>query len=378
MDDDNLILFDRNSPPLHPGEYIRDELNKRGWGQAKLAEITDRRLPAINEIIMGKRQIMPDMAVALGVAFGTTPDIWMVREVAYRLSKVEQNNSNVSTRAKVYELAPIKEMEKRNWINPTKSISETEKEICRFFEINSIYDEPSLVASARKKTADIVLTQEQKVWIYRAAKLARTSNAKKYLKSKINELIVELRNLSKLRSCVEDTAWLLADYGIRFVIIEPISRNKIDGAAFWLNDNSPVIALSMRYDRLDYFWFTLMHELAHIYHMDGFTFDQNYGENEGVSLIEHEKKANERAAAWLINKQDLDSFVLRVRPFFNKKKIIRFSNRIGVHPAIVVGQLQQRGEIPFSSGRSILVKVRDLLINRTLTDGWGNLLPVLN
>ena len=378
MDNDQLLLFDKNSPPLPPGEYIRDELNKRDWGQAKLAEITGRPLPAINEIIMGKRQIMPNMAVALSAAFGTTPDIWMVREAAYRLSKVEQNNSDVSTRAKVYELAPIKEMEKRNWINQTRSVADTEKELCRFFRIKSIYDEPSLVANTRKTATDTVFSPEQKAWVCRAEKLARTIDAKNYSRTKVNELIVELRNLSKLAKCVEDTAWLLPDYGIRVVIIEPISRNKMDGAAFWLDDNSPVIALSMRYDRLDYFWFTLMHELAHIYHKDGLKFDQIYGENEDVPAEECENKANEQAASWLVNKRDLDSFILRVRPFLNKKKIIQFSNRIGVHPAIVVGQLQHRGEIPFTSSKSMLVKVRDLLTNRILTDGWGNLLPVLD
>ena len=327
---------------------------------------------------MGKRQIMPNMAVALSAAFGTTPDIWMVREAAYRLSKVEQNNSGVSTRAKVYGLAPIKEMEKRNWINQTRSVADTEKELCRFFRIKSIYDEPSLVANTRKTATDTVFSPEQKAWVCRAEKLARTIDAKNYSRTKVNELIVELRNLSKLAKCVEDTAWLLPDYGIRVVIIEPISRNKMDGAAFWLDDNSPVIALSMRYDRLDYFWFTLMHELAHIYHKDGLKFDQIYGENEDVPAEECENKANEQAASWLVNKRDLDSFILRVRPFFNKKKIIQFSNRIGVHPAIVVGQLQHRGEIPFTSSKSMLVKVRDLLTNRILTDGWGNLLPVLD
>ena len=377
MHDEQLLLFDRDDPPLPSGDYIRQELKKRDWGQAELARITGRPLPAINEIIMGKRQIMPNMAVLLAEAFGTTPDVWMIREAAYRLSKVEQNNTNVSTRAKVYHLAPIKEMEKRNWIKPTKHIAGTEKQICRFFEIKTIYDIPSFMANPRASTPDFEFSPEQKAWIYRAIKLSRTIDAKSYSKSKIGKLVIELRNLSKLAKCAEDVSWLLADYGIRFLIVEPIARNKTDGAAFWLDCSSPVIVLSMRYDRLDYFWLTLMHELAHVYHEHGLSFDANHGEDNQASLDKLEEQANAQAADWLIDKKDLDSFVMRIRPFFSKKKIIQFSNRIEVHPAIVVGQLQHRGEIPFSSGRSMLVKVRDFAVSGSLTDGWDNVLPIL-
>ena len=374
---DQLPLFDRKAPPLPPGEYIRNELDKRGWTQAELAAITKKPLASISSIIMGKRRIIPEVAVALGLAFGTTPDIWMIREAAYRLSRVAQDNSGVSNRTKLYTLAPIKEMQKRHWINRTKSTFETEKELCRFFEVDSIEDEPPLIANARRRSPNAVFTPAQKAWIYRAAKLARTVPAKRYYRRKTDGLVAELRNLSKLAKCVEDVSWVLADYGIRLVVVEQISRSKIDGAAFWINRNSPVIALSVRYDRLDYFWFTMMHELAHIYHQDGLMVDKDYGKHNESPREECEQRANEQAAAWLVDPKAIDSFVLRVRPLFNRKKIIQFANRIDVHPAIVVGQLQHRGDIPFSSSRSMLIKVRDLLTNRTLTDGWGTPLPTL-
>src|SRR6202012_169460 len=57
---------------------------------------------------------------------------------------------------------------------------------------------------------------------------------------------------------------ILAELGVRLVVIEPLPRSLIDGAAFWMDEQSPVIAISLRYDRIDWFWFTLAHECAHI------------------------------------------------------------------------------------------------------------------
>ena len=38
----------------------------------------------------------------------------------------------------------------------------------------------------------------------------------------------------------------------------------VDGASLHTSAAGPVLALTLRYDRLDNFWFTLLHELGHI------------------------------------------------------------------------------------------------------------------
>ena len=65
----------------------------------------------------------------------------------------------------------------------------------------------------------------------------------------------------------------IADYGIRFIVVEPLPGIKVDGVALWLDNESPVIGVSVRFDRIDAFWFTLMHEFSHIYHGDALSFD---------------------------------------------------------------------------------------------------------
>jgi HTH-type transcriptional regulator/antitoxin HigA len=87
-----------------------------------------------------------------------------------------------------------------------------------------------------------------------------------------------------------------------------------------------------------------------------------------------EKRADEFAAAFSISKIELDGFIARVRPLFSKTRIQGLAAKLGVHPGLVVGQLQHRKMIPYSHSREMLTKVRHILTDSALTDGFGNII----
>jgi HTH-type transcriptional regulator/antitoxin HigA len=91
----------------------------------------------------------------------------------------------------------------------------------------------------------------------------------------------------------------------------------------------------------------------------------------------NERRADEEATATIIPQETLRSFIIRVKPLYSKTRIVQFANRLHIHPGIVTGQLQHLGEITYATNREFLVKVRDLLVDVALTDGWGKSLPVL-
>ena len=68
-----------------PGEYLREELESRGWTQSGLAERMRRPLRSINEIINGKKAITAETAIGLGDVFRTSAEYWLNLESAYRL-----------------------------------------------------------------------------------------------------------------------------------------------------------------------------------------------------------------------------------------------------------------------------------------------------
>jgi len=361
--DDNLFS---------PGEFIRDEIGARGWTQEDLAVILGRPLKTVNHIISAKKQITPQTAQELAAAFGTSAALWMNLETAYRLGLEKQEQDSVARRANLYELAPVKDMIRRGWIAEADTVDELEAEVCRFFGIAAPDQEPRLAAAARRSSTHADLTPAQRAWLFRAKNLASVLQAKKYSKAALEKYLPQLHALTVSEQEIRKVPEVLTEMGIRFVVVEHLPRTKIDGAAFWLDRDAPVIVLSLRYGRIDGFWHTLIHELNHIRNRDGVTVDNDLvGSSRRSSDDEMERRADRAASEFLISASKLNSFIARVRPRFSKQRIVQFANLHQVHPGIVVGQLQYRDAIRYSHSREMLVDVRSIVTESTLTDGWG-------
>lgn len=76
--------------PIHPGEFLADELEELGMSAAELARIIHVPANRISQIIAGKRNITADTALRLGRYFGTGPQIWLNLQIAYELDLAQQ------------------------------------------------------------------------------------------------------------------------------------------------------------------------------------------------------------------------------------------------------------------------------------------------
>ena len=79
-----------------PGEFLRDEMEARGWTQTEFAEMIRRPPRLVNEIIAGKRAISPETARDFSEAFGTSAQLWMNLETAWQLSKVAPRTEKIA------------------------------------------------------------------------------------------------------------------------------------------------------------------------------------------------------------------------------------------------------------------------------------------
>ena len=371
---DQNQLFDLR--PVHPGRILREKLQERGWTQDQLCTITGYGKQSISLIANEKSGVSADMAKALAAAFGNTPDEWLKWDSQYRLSVAEADVSDIERRAHLYSLAPVRDMQKRGWIAPTDDTQRLETELKKFFGVDSLEGDVAFpVATFRTETLPY-LNPAEKAWCFRARTMTSAMPVPAFRHDRLNEAEKELRKLAAYPKEARHLTELLAEYGIRFVVVEPLPGAKIDGAAFWLNETSPAVALSLRFDRIDAFWFTLMHEFAHIKHGDALSVDRDLIDGTigiAVMLVEDEveQKANEAASNSLVPSRELDSFISRVGPLYSKERIIQFAHKMKIHPGIIVGQLQHRNELSFGSNREMLVKVRSAVIETALTDGWN-------
>lgn len=368
-----------------PGEFIKEEIDARGWTQNDLAEITGKSVRLISEVILGKRAVTPDTAQALADALGTSAQLWMNMESAYQLSKLKPDTAPVARRAKLYSLFPVKEMLKRGWVEATESLDVLEARFAAFCGMENLDTAPQFRGYAARRTTYKEVEQSPLLtaWLYRSKQLAQGLTVGKFSAKSADMAIAQLKNLLTNPEDLRQVPRVLSEAGIRFVLIEPFPGMKVDGVCFWLDADSPVIAMTLRFDRIDNFWFVLMHELRHVANKDGQSgnaiIDENLGSegNDATDKPAFEVKADQEAADAIISEATMNDFILRVGPLYSEQRIVGFAARIGVHPGIVVGQLRKRKQVPYSHYVKLVAKSKEHIVGNALTDGWGHHAPVL-
>jgi len=370
-----------NTSENTPGAAILHHLAEKGWTQLDLAQMLDRPVQAINEIVKGKKSITPETAVELATAFKTTRDYWLNLESQYRLSLITSADEEaIMRRVRLFEIAPVKEMQRRGWIRATTTLEELERELCRFFGVENLGQEPQISVATKRPISTDPLTAAQRAWCFRARELAGAVHAEKFRPELLLHCKERLRQLAAYPDETRNVATVLAGFGIRFVVVETMSGtgSKIDGAAFWLAPDKPVIAMSLRFDRIDAFWFTLFHECSHIENGDASVDSELVGDAAmpTVAKPDIERRADEDAANILIPADKLQSFIIRVGPLYSQARINQFAHRMKIHPGIIVGQLHHRGEVKWDAHRKVLAKVRSIVTEVALTDGYGKAVSV--
>lgn len=351
-----------------PGAFIKEELEARGWLQTDLAEITGVDKKTVSEIVAGKRSITPETATLIGEAFGTGPAIWLNLDAEYQLSRSGASAGRlrgVARRAGLYTEYPVREMRKRGWISRDNDAEELERELKGFLS-------PAGLPFAARRSGDDAKAPLQRVWLQRAYHMARDLCTASYSETRLLEALEEARGFLPRTGDVAHIPRLLNQAGIRLLAVRALPNSRIDGACFWLDKKKPVVVLSMRLDRIDNFWFTLLHELQHIKHGHG----QDYAmvdadiANGERGLSREERAADKGATEFLIPRVALDQFIAQNGRYFSLASIRDFAARQGVHPGIVVGRLQYEGLLPYSHYRNLLVKVCPILISHIYNDGW--------
>ena len=137
---------------------------------------------------------------------------------------------------------------------------------------------------------------------------------------------------------------LLVKRGISLEIERHRPKTYLDGAALRLGDGRPVIGLTLRYDRIDNFWFCLLHELAHVgRHMDSdrveaFVDDFTLRKLEERREDPWERQADEWAEDTLIPRSVWETSELRERP--TATAVTSLASDLQVHPAIIAGRVR--------------------------------------
>jgi HTH-type transcriptional regulator / antitoxin HigA len=141
-----------------PGSYLRDELEARGWSEKEFAEIIGRPAQAVSEILNGRKQIVPDTALAIAEALGTSPNLWLNLQTNYSLFVASTERpplTSIGRRAALRSKVPVSELRKRGWLPETNDLDQLELAVLDLLGIDDLDKEPTFAVAARRSSTTI-------------------------------------------------------------------------------------------------------------------------------------------------------------------------------------------------------------------------------
>lgn len=369
-----------------PGQLIAALLTKRGWTQRVLAIVLNMDETGVNKLVGDKRSVDAVLALALEEVFEVPAEEFLGLQRSFDLAKARityRPDPGRATRALLYGDLPIAEMIKRGWIaaESVRDIGQVESELMRFFGANRLEDIEILPHAAKKTAVSSTATPAQLAWLYRVRQIAADMLVAPYSQQTLKSSVGKLQALVRSAEGVADVPRILAQSGVRFVLVESLPSAKIDGVCFWLGGKAPVIGMSLRFDRIDNFWFVLRHEIEHVIQGHGMVsaiIDSELEKEKagtGQDLPEEERIANVAAQEFCVPSAMMDAFIARKAPFFTERDLIGFAKVLKVHPGLVAGQLQRKTG-RYDRFRNHLTAVRELISPNAMKDGWGDVAPV--
>lgn len=332
---------------IHPGEILLDELKNRNLNQKDFAALISYPKTQFNEVIKGKRNISADLALLIGKALNMDAEIWMNLQSQYELNlaKIELKNKKrieaIGSWQMIESFIPIKYFKKEKLINGNM-IDDLQK-VKEIYQLDNLdqmpqrFSEPAFNFHYRKSEKLSVEQINLVAWSYLVQYKAEQKNVVEFDSRSKDDLINGLKPiLLKNKKTVDQTEKLLSEFGIKLIIQENPDKCAVDGISFWNNGN-PTIGLSLRHQRLDYFAFTLLHELGHVYlHLTSDN-EAKFIDLETLGNDIKEEEANQFASEQLIDKQSWNDFLMDMR-YFSDELIHSFAKRHHLNPAIVLGR----------------------------------------
>ncbi len=369
-----------------PGQLISALLQERGWTNRVLAAVLEAEESGTSKLTSDKKAVTPEIAISLEEVFGVPAERFIALQRDYDLAKariVSRPNLKRAARAHLFGDIPVTEMIKRGWLNVSdvRDMPAVEAALSSFFGVSTINDIEFLPHAAKKTSVSAEATSVQLAWLYRVRHIASEMIVAKYSRQSALRAVELLRQLTLSAEEARKVPRIMAEAGIRFLIVESLPSAKIDGVCCWLSESAPVIAMTMRYDRIDNFWFVLRHELEHVIQEHGKGQIRIDTELEGSragtdeSVHEEERIANAAAAEFCVPQKTLDSFIARKAPTFAERDILGVAATLRIHPGLIAGQLRHRtGQ--YNRFTSHLVKMRSIVMQGAVVDGWGDIAQV--
>jgi HTH-type transcriptional regulator / antitoxin HigA len=329
---------------LDPVDVIEFRMTEQGLRQKDLVSMLGSR-SRVSEVLSRKRPLTIQMIRALSVGLDIPVDALIGAEPTQK-SMPHRDTKDAEIEWKQF---PYGEMERRGWFKGVRVSGTTTEERVQSF-LRQVVPKSSVEALFRRGIQGAEVTKKSYystlAWSARVLMRAQQSSTHlaRFNPAKIStETLRDLARLSWLANGPSLAIEFLAKLGIAVVIEKRLRNAVFDGAALLAGNGQPVVGLTLRIDRVDYFWFTLMHEVVHVWRHLGSSGDAFIDRVERIVTADRaqeakEDEANRIARDALIKRSVWERSAAHLAP--SREAIQELADKLHIHPSIVAGRVQ--------------------------------------
>ena len=318
-----------------PIEAIKFRMEQAGLKPADLIPYIGSR-SRVSEILSSKRQLTLEMVRALESGLGIPAKVL-----------IQEYNQDLEAQYQHWDTSLVRNMETRGYFGDMSLEKYDKVELLKsFFSILGTKAQPAALLRKANYRSPRTDKNALSAWMIRVLQKAERIKVPTKYKHGVIDLAF-MQNFVKLS--VQENGPVLAKehlkkYGIIMVIEPHLPKTKLDGAAILTEKDNPVIGLTLRYDRLDNFWFTLIHELAHIvlhYNQDIELFYDEFDDVKGFNIGAKEEEADRLTSEALVPSDKWEISPAKLVP--SSIAANSLAKELGVHVAIVAGKIRHEG-----------------------------------
>ena len=350
--------------PTDPIEAIRFRLEQLGQRQKYLRQFIGSP-SKVSEVMKRKIGLSLQMIRSLHEGLGIPAEI-LLQDSRRKLS---QN----PFQAKDY---PFVEMFKRGYFHFVGTLSAAKEVAAELLtDFFSILPPNQQLMPRFRKTAGVVTDLNAlKAWQCRVLHKVQNVALPQYDRKKLpKNFLHSIAAQSRHQYGPQNVKELLNEVGIHLIYEPHFPRTRLDGAAFMLPDGHPVIAMTLRHDRLDNYWFTLIHELHHVLNdlpekrefafLDDtdHAFETLNGTEQDATLQDMEKNADQAARDALIPPQLWSAICASACGLRNENLVRSIAQQRQISPAVLAGRIRWETR-NYSLFQGLLGKCREQLM----------------
>lgn len=330
-----------------PGATIQSVLREKGISKRQFCKNIELSTKELDHLLDGRIGITIRLARKLSEALGASVEFWMTRDFQFQESLANLRKHEQEWVKRI----PVRDMVTFGWMEPVTQSSERLESCLKFFGVSStaaweqkygkLQEQVAFRASGSFESEQAAVAAWLRQGEIEAARVDCADWNPSHLKKNIG-YIRSLTRIAKPRRFLPRLVACCASSGVAIAIVRTPTGCPASGAVRFLSPKKALIQLSFRFLADDHFWFTLFHEIGHLF----------LHRPKGI-VLEHtnapdtpeENEANEFAANALVPMEYKKELMQLTA---NPREVIRFAVRLGVSPGIIVGQLQHMGKLDYT------------------------------